>query len=207
VQIHISKYNSTNYNYLLINSLVRIIRVSLAKFATMIQFLLLIVTMSTSIIYDFNKNSSPRDWRIIDDGVMGGLSQGNFSIDAEGNGVFAGTVSLENNGGFSSVRYQCDKISVTKDSKVFIRLKGDGKDYQFRIKDKKNNYLSYITTFKTSGKWETITIKLSDLYPSFRGQTLNLPNFNSDSFEEIVFLVGNKKNESFQLVLDKIALE
>jgi hypothetical protein len=96
---------------------------------------------------------------------------------------------------------------VTKDSKVRIRLKGDGKNYQFRIKDKATSYYSYITTFKTSGDWETIEIKLSELYPSFRGQTLNLPNFDSDSFEEIVFLIGNKKNESFQLVIDKIELE
>ena len=163
--------------------------------------------MNTSLIYDFNKNSSPKDWRIIDDGVMGGLSQGKFSIDADGNGVFEGAVSLENNGGFSSVRYQSDKIKVTKVSKVRIRLKGDGKEYQFRIKDKTSSYYSYITTFKTSGNWETITIQLSYLYPSFRGRTLDLPNFKSDSFEEIVFLIGNKKNESFQLLLDKIELE
>ncbi len=151
------------------------------------SLLLIILFMNTNLIYDFNKNASARDWRIIDDGVMGGLSQGKFSIDPDGNGVFAGTVSLENNGGFSSVRYQCDKIKVTKDSKVRIRLKGDGKEYQFRIKDKTSSYYSYITTFKTSGNWETIEIKLSDLYPSFRGRTLDLPNFKSDSFEEIVF--------------------
>lgn len=172
-----------------------------------IGFVLLMAIFNTTMIYDFNKNTSTSDWRIIDDGVMGGLSQGKFSIDAEGNGVFAGNVSLENNGGFSSVRYQFEKIKVTKTSKIRIRLKGDGKDYQFRIKDKKTTYFSYITTFKTSGKWETIEINLKDLYPSFRGQTLKLPNFHSASFEEIVFLIGNKKNESFQLVLDKIELE
>ena len=166
-----------------------------------------LLIMNTSLIYDFNKNSSPKDWRTIDDGVMGGLSQGKFSIDADGNGVFEGAVSLENNGGFSSVRYQSDKIKVTKVSKVRIRLKRDGKEYQFRIKDKTSSYYSYITTFKTSGNWETITIQLSDLYPSFRGRTLDLPNFKSDSFQEIVFLIGNKKNESFQLLLDKIELE
>jgi NADH dehydrogenase [ubiquinone] 1 alpha subcomplex assembly factor 1 len=171
------------------------------------SLLIIILFMNTNLIYDFNKNASPRDWRIIDDGVMGGLSQGKFSIDPNGNGVFAGTVSLENNGGFSSVRYQFDKIKVTKDSKVRIRLKGDGKEYQFRIKDKTSSYYSYITTFKTSGNWESIEIKLSDLYPSFRGRTLDLPNFKSDSFEEIVFLIGNKKNESFQLLLDKIELD
>jgi hypothetical protein len=172
-----------------------------------IGVVLLIAIFNTTMIYDFNQNSSPRDWRIIDDGVMGGLSQGRFFINEEGNGVFAGTVSLENNGGFSSVRYLCDKVKVNKKSKVLIRLKGDGKDYQFRIKDTPNNYFSYITTFKTSGNWETITIPLSDLYPSFRGRRLNLPNFESDSFEEIVFLIANKKNESFQLILDKIELE
>ena len=169
--------------------------------------LLFITIMNTTMIYDFNKKSSKTDWIIVDDGVMGGLSQGKFTFDTEGNGVFSGTVSLENNGGFSSVRHETEKIKTTKDSKVFIRLKGDGKDYQFRIKDKSNSYYSYITTFKTSGNWETIEIKLSDLYPSFRGRKLNLPNFNSDSFEEIVFLVGNKKKESFELILDKIELE
>ena len=90
---------------------------------------------------------------------------------------------------------------------MLIRLKGDGKEYQFRIKDKSSSYYSYITTFKTSGEWQTITIKLKDLYPSFRGRTLDLPNYSSNSFEEIVFLIGNKKKESFQLLLDKIELE
>lgn len=172
-----------------------------------ILLILLLTFMNTSIIYDFNKDSSKSDWRIIDDGVMGGLSQGKFSIDSDGNGVFSGTVSLEKNGGFSSVRHQFDKIKTTKDSKILIRLKGDGKDYQFRIKDKSSSYYSYITTFKTSGEWETIEIKLSDLYPSFRGRKLDSPNYNSDFFEEIVFLVGNKKKESFELILDKIELE
>lgn len=171
-----------------------------------LYFMILVMNISTSSIYDFSKNSSPKDWRIIDDGVMGGLSQGSFLIDAAGNGVFQGDVSLENNGGFSSVRHQFEKIKVSQNSKVLIRLKGDGKSYQFRVKDKSNTYYSYITTFKTSGKWETIEIQLSDLYPSFRGQKLNAPNFNSDSIEEIVFLIGNKQKESFKLTLDKIEL-
>ncbi len=49
-----------------------------------------------------------------------------------------------------------------------------------------------------------MSISLKDLYPSFRGRDLDLPNYNNDSFEEIVFLIGNKKNEAFQLIIDKI---
>ena len=36
---------------------------------------------------------------------------------------------------------------------------------------------------------------------------MNIPNFTGNSIEEIVFLIGNKKNESFTLVLDKIDIE
>ena len=172
-----------------------------------IAILVLTITMNPILLFDFTKNTNPKTWKVIDDVVMGGQSNGSFTIDKDGNGVFSGEVSLENNGGFSSIRYQCDPVKVTKNSKVHIRLKGDGKDYQFRIKDKSNSYYSYITTFKTSGDWQTVSINLSVLYPSFRGRKLDMPNFSSTSFEEIVFLIANKKNESFQLVLDQIELE
>jgi NADH dehydrogenase [ubiquinone] 1 alpha subcomplex assembly factor 1 len=163
--------------------------------------------MKTSTIYNFTAQSNPQDWIIIDDVVMGGRSNGNFTISDDGHGIFSGAVSLENNGGFSSVRHQFTKLNTIEDSKVVIRLKGDGKDYQFRIKDKKNAYYSYITTFKTNGEWQNVTIHVKDLYPSYRGRTLDLPNFAGGPMEEIVFLIGNKKNESFQLVIDKIELE
>jgi hypothetical protein len=87
--------------------------------------------IQSQIIFDFDRNSNANEWRIIDDVVMGGRSNGKFTIDNDGNGVFSGIVSLDNNGGFSSVRYQFDKIKTTKDSRVTIRLKGDGKEYQF----------------------------------------------------------------------------
>jgi len=162
--------------------------------------------MNDFLLFDFNDKTNPREWRIIDDVVMGGISNGKFKIDENGNGVFFGNVSTENYGGFSSVRYEMNKRDIRNFSKVSIRLKGDGKNYQFRIKDNINSYYSYITTFKTSGEWENIIINLKDLYPSFRGQTLNLPNFDGTFLAEIVFLIGNKKDESFELKLDKIEL-
>lgn len=165
------------------------------------------IVMQTKILYDFNKKSPQNDWEIINDGVMGGISRGTYYIDEEGFGVFKGVVSTENNGGFSSVRYDCKNIKTTKESSIILYLKGDKKVYQVRIKDKKNNYYSYITHFNTTGSWETIEIKLADLYPSFRGTKLNLPNYNSNTIEELAFLIGNKKNESFTLMLNKIELK
>ena len=48
------------------------------------------------------------------DVVMGGKSSGSFALSPEGHGVFKGAVSLENNGGFSSLRYNCEKTTVKK---------------------------------------------------------------------------------------------
>ncbi len=163
--------------------------------------------MNPQIIIDFDQNTSIHAWRIVDDGVMGGRSNGSFKLSSDGHGLFEGQISLENNGGFSSVRYQCGQVNVTPESHVVIRLKGDGKQYQFRVKDKARNYYSYITSFETSGEWQEIEIPLKDMYPSFRGRKLDMSNFAHDSFEEIVFLIGNKKVESFELLIDKIELK
>jgi hypothetical protein len=163
--------------------------------------------MSPSIIYNFQKDASTTNWRVVDDGVMGGLSQGKLKVDNEGNGLYSGTVSTENNGGFSSLRYRFDAIEASEDQSIVLRIKGDGKKYQFRVKDKVNQYYSYIYTFQTSGEWQTVKIPLAEMYPSYRGRKLNTPNFKHSQIEEIAFLIGNKKAESFELIIDKIELE
>lgn len=164
------------------------------------------IAAGTSLIVDFTKQLTKGNWQIVDDGVMGGKSQGNFKINENGHGEFWGTISLENYGGFSSVRYQPKTIEIGKYKKVALKIKGDGKNYQFRLKEKANDYFSYITTFSTSGEWEIISIDLSDLYPSFRGRKLKQPNFSGEKIEEITLLIGNKKKESFRLLIDEIRL-
>jgi len=163
--------------------------------------------MNTQTIFDFNKDSNTQGWRIVDDIVMGGKSSGRFTLSPDGFGLFEGEISLENNGGFSSVNYRFKKLKVTTGSSLLLKIKGDGKNYQFRIKDNSSHSYSYITLFATSGVWQEIEIPLKDLYPSFRGRKLDLPNFSEESIEEIVFLIGNKKPEKFQLLIDKIALQ
>jgi hypothetical protein len=163
--------------------------------------------MNPIVLFDFNLNSNIDNWRVVDDSVMGGISSSKFFIDASGNGVFKGSVSLENNGGFCSVQHYPKPVSL-KEKKIFsIRLKGDGKKYQFRVKSERSNYYSYIYEFQTTTDWQTIEIPIPKLYASFRGRTIDIPNYDGASLEEIAFLVGNKKNENFQLLIDKIEVE
>lgn len=169
--------------------------------------LFMITSFQPLSIFNFTTTADISQWRIVNDGVMGGLSRGSFSLTSEGYGLFKGTVSLDNNGGFTSVRYRFAPLTTNKDSKIKLRLKGDGKEYQFRIKDDSRQYYSYITTFSTSGEWQDIEIPLSQMVPSFRGRTLNIPNFSENQIEEIVFLIANKKEERFELLLDSVVLE
>ena len=158
-------------------------------------------------IVDFTKNSKLHSWSIVNDVVMGGKSTSSIRINTEGNAVFKGEVSLENNGGFSSLRHRFEKLDISNFSKIKIRLKGDGKKYQFRIKPSMFNQYSYVYHFQTNGDWQTIEINLTDFTPVFRGRKLDMQNFSGTELEEIGFLIGNKKQEKFELILDAIILE
>lgn len=159
------------------------------------------------MLFDFSKDSDLRNWMIVDDVVMGGRSNGQFEIGNEGHGVFSGDVSIENNGGFSSLRYNLAQLNVAEYSKAIIRLKGDGKNYQFRTKTDKYDRHSYVYSFQTSGDWEDIEISFSEMEPRFRGRQLKMSNYPGQLLEEVAFLIGNKKNEPFRLEIDNIVLK
>jgi len=163
--------------------------------------------MTTFTLFDFSTTSDLSNWRIVDDVVMGGRSSGNFEINTDGHGEFSGEVSLKNNGGFSSLRYRFKTKDVSAYSKVKLRVKGDGKNYQFRVKTSSGDYASYIYEFETTTDWMTIEIPFAAMDPRFRGRKLNEPNFPGEQLEEIAFLIGNKKEQSFKLLLDSIVLE
>ncbi len=158
-------------------------------------------------LFDFTTNCDLSNWYVVNDGVMGGVSQSSLDINNEGHAVFSGTVRLENNGGFASIRHNFKPIKVSDKTALHITLKGDGKSYQFRVKDEGNTYYSYVFTVETSGEWETITIPLQDMKPQFRGRKLNINNFDKNTISEFAILIGNKKKETFKLLIDHIDLK
>tara|TARA_B100001146_G_scaffold224965_1_gene245317 strand:+ start:49942 stop:50430 length:489 start_codon:yes stop_codon:yes gene_type:complete len=159
-----------------------------------------------TVIFNFSKESDISSWRVVNDTVMGGESNAKFRLNDAGNGVFEGHVSLENNGGFSSVQYAFKTLDVSPDDTILLRVKGDGKTYQFRVKDKRSTDHSYISEFETTGAWQTLHISLKNMYPQYRGQRLRRPNFDKDQIEQITFLIGNGKVQDFKLEIDSIEL-
>ena len=175
-------------------------------------FYLLVILNSTSMmsqdmVYNFDKNSNLNNWIIVNDDVMGGVSKSNVYINDDSHCVFTGFISTANNGGFCSLRYYLEKINIKNNKDLKLRVKGDGNPYQLRIKSNRNDYFSYVFSFETSGDWQTISVPLKKMFPSFRGKRLNLQNFSNKYFEEIGILVGNKRNEKFSIIIDKIYLK
>ncbi|NJX16736.1 CIA30 family protein [Tamlana crocina] len=163
--------------------------------------------MPAHTIFTFNKTSNLEHWKVVDDAVMGGKSSGHFKLNQDGMGMFYGKVSLDNNGGFSSLRYRGDSIDTQGFQEIVLRIKGDGKRYQFRVKANLDDNHSYVSYFTTTGEWQTINMALKDLFPRFRGRNLSIPKFSGEAIEELGFLLANKKTENFTLLLESICFQ
>lgn len=159
------------------------------------------------ILFDFADPAALRGWRVQDDGVMGGLSKGKIALDPAGYAVFSGKVSLENNGGFSSVQCYFDPVDVSTYRNAVIRLKGDGKNYRFIVQSAKDARHYYTAEFPTTGDWEEIRIPLRSMVPVRRGDRLNLPDYPGQTMAQARFMIANARAESFQLEIASIALE
>ena len=170
----------------------------------LIIFFNLVSAQFNDMIFEFKKDSNLGRWQVVDDVVMGGLSNSKLELNENGNGVFKGDVSIENNGGFSSIKLRLEPQKTDEKTAISLRLKGDGSDFQFRIKASISDRHSYIYNFKTSGDWETISIPLSDMSPSFRGYSLQIPNFNHNKIEQIGVLKSSKENKTFKLEIKHI---
>lgn len=157
------------------------------------------------VLYRFDEFAVRAHWRVVDDIVMGGHSQGHFAITEEKLGRFYGDVSLRDNGGFSSVRYRFAEPYVLPAARtVRLHVRGDGSAYQFRLKSDVSADYVYAFPFPTSGAWEAIDVPLGAMYPVRRGTRLDQPSFSADRIAELGFLIANGRDQDFQLLIDRL---
>ena len=158
---------------------------------------------------DFDAPTEADRWRNVADTVMGGVSQSAFSIAEDGYGVFSGTLSLENNGGFTSVRYAIDESSLSGTEAIALRVKGDGRTYQFRLRMSESaRDISYRSEFETSGEWQMLRLPIESFEPVFRGRVVeNAPTLEMSKIQQIGFLLASKDSGDFRLEIDSIQAE
>jgi len=147
-------------------------------------------------------------WRIVNDGVMGGLSSSKAIVKDE-KIIFSGNVSLENNGGFASLRSTVKDYNFEKFSGIEIKIKGDGKRYSISMKETTyfNGYF-YTSSFETKkDEWIVVQIPFNQLKLHYFGKETNSSKkIPLDNIKEISLLIGDKQEGSFNTEIDYIKL-
>ena len=172
-----------------------------------IMLLCTILQSDTGLLFDFGKHNSQLNWSIINDTVMGGKSQA--SVLVNDNSVFVqGTLSLENNGGFSSYRSPIGNYDLSKYSYMDIRLNTHGRTFGIMLETSRIFYKPhYKTNINTGSDWNTITIPLND----FLEYRLGNPTGSKISVKELqnIIRIGcillDKQEGPFQLEIDAIS--
>jgi monofunctional biosynthetic peptidoglycan transglycosylase len=164
-------------------------------------------TDSTRVIFNFAESSETDKWIAINDNVMGGLSKGGASRYKDGALVFSGTISLENNGGFASIRSVPEGLDLVGYTGIRIRVMGDGRTYQFRIRTNRNSDgIAFKHEFQTTADaWTEIEFPFVSFVPTYRGRILrNVPDLVAGDIKQLGFLIADKKAGSFKLIVDEI---
>lgn len=166
---------------------------------------------SEPTLFEFQNKKETNVWRIVNDGVMGGLSESQTSWDKKnGTMIFSGNVSLENYGGFASVRTEPINFKKGTFKKILLRVKGDGKTYKFRMRNSSRfDGIAYSLDFKTKkDEWIEIELATDDFQPTFRGRIYSrYGKIDTNDLQQVGFLIAGKQEGKFQLEVDWIRIE
>lgn len=158
------------------------------------------------VLFDFGTAEDARAWQTVNDGVMGGRSNGRFKINDNKTMEFFGTLSLENNGGFASVRARRAKLGLKKGDSIFVRVRGDGRKYNFNLYAQSNlGGYSYRQPFKTKkNEWVEVELPLDKFVATWRGSTYPNEKLDPGKVAGMGILLGDKKAGPFKLEVEWI---
>jgi monofunctional biosynthetic peptidoglycan transglycosylase len=159
------------------------------------------------MIFDFDNVDQAQDWLIVNDSVMGGISQSEMIVTPTGTALFRGNVSLENNGGFALVRTHPIEYQLADYHGLSLRVKGDGQPYKLRLRtDNYLNGVAYQADFQTEpGTWLNIQVPFAEFVPVYRGYLVSdAPKLDQARIAQMGFMISNKQAGPFELEIDWI---
>ena len=177
----------------------------------------LILLLFISLFFEFPMNCQSLDlinpsndigiknWTIVNDGVMGGISSSTVLINDKKNLIFKGYLSLENNGGFASSRLDIRKKNLDGVKFFEIKFKGDGNNYKLRLRQK-DMRASYSCDFKSQkNKWIVVKLPVEDFKATWRGYTYsNYPDLDLDKVNSLSLHISDKQEGRFNLEIEYI---
>lgn len=178
------------------------------------KFLVILILVQLNIsggsMIDFGEKSGGQDWRALNDGVMGGMSDGVISF-TESSLVFNGSISFANNGGFASFRNPFGEYDLSKFEKIGIRYKAKGQSFGFTLETESIWFRPYYKSIFASPteEWEIVEIPLEEFDQYQIGEKTGR-KISKKNLEEIIrfgIITNDKKEGPFELEIDYIKFE
>ena len=161
-------------------------------------------------LFDFSGADAAKDWQNVNDGVMGGVSEGKFKITDQKTLEFFGTLSLENNGGFASVRTKAQKLGFEEGATVVAKVRGDGREYLLNLYlNKPLIAFSYRATVPTKkDEWIEVKVPLDKFEATSFGRVVkDAGPVDPKEINSLGFMLSDKKAGPFKLEIKSIKVE
>lgn len=177
------------------------------KLAMIVSVLLMQAVAERALVplLEFAGPGAAANWQAVNDGVMGGVSDGRFTITGENTLEFFGTLSLENNGGFASVRTKPTDFDIKAGDSLVVRVKGDGREYVLTIYTKSRRMaFSYRAPLPTTkDEWREVEIPLADFIPTAFGRRVQgMGPVDPDQINGLGFMLNDKQPGKFQMQVE-----
>jgi len=161
-------------------------------------------------LFDFSSPEAAQKWQAVNDGVMGGVSDGRLKITDAGTLEFFGTLSLENNGGFASVRTKPTDLDIAAGDTIAVRVKGDGREYVLNLYTKSRRMaFSYRAPLPTTkDEWTEVRVPLEDFIPTAFGRRVQgMGPVEPSQINGLGFMLADKKPGKFQMQVEWVRVE
>ena len=152
--------------------------------------------------------SEAADWWVVNDSVMGGVSESRVDEKADSI-VFSGTLSLENNGGFTSARKTLTEDWSGVDS-LRMKVKGDGRQYiaTVRVQGRSMSRIYYRQAFDTvAGEWIDLELSVDDFDAYAYGRRMpTVPQLSStiERASSVGLMLADKNPGPFSIEVSQI---
>lgn len=161
-------------------------------------------------LFDFAHPAAASDWQAVNDGVMGGVSDGRFRITDRSTLEFFGTLSLANNGGFASVRSRERKLGLENGDVLVARVRGDGRAYSMNLYvPRPLTAFSYRAAVRTTkGEWVEARLPLDGFVATRFGRVVpDAGPVDPADVTALGFLLGDKTAGPFTLEVGWVKAE
>ena len=158
---------------------------------------------TTMTLFDFT-STDESDWRIQNDGVMGGRSKGAVEID-DGTLRFSGNVVTQG-GGFTSVIARRD-VDLSDFDGVELRVRGGGRTFEVDVFDgsqSRGRDVSRRGAFPTTEAWQTVRVAFDDLRTTVHGEPVDTEPLDQAAIRDIGLYIIDGQDGPFKLEVDWI---